>query len=438
MSNPLLYPKLSWPFVVVLFFNLAAAQPLPHRAVLTSDPTERDAARLSPVQAVPLTGAEPFLSFFTVWEGAEEGLAVRFSPDGETWLPWQALRRDPHNAERQVSELLVTEPTARFFQLRYPATEIRSLACHFFDPGRTPVPASAAPEEASPRTDACPLPPVVGRSQWCPAGDCPPASTPAFTTVTHLIVHHSAGTNTANDWAAIVRAIWDLHVNGNGWADIGYNYLVDPNGVIYVGRGDNVLGAHFCGHNTNTMGVCVLGNFQQQAPSSAALEALVRILAWKADERGIDPFGISYHPSSGFDVPNLAGHRDGCATECPGELLYARLPEVRVALDQYQTTVCRGDATSVGAFGTAGEDLPVGIFPNPAGDQLWVTVTGMQPAELRLDVLAPDGRLCQTLKWEKGAGEATLPLSLSTLPAGLYCLRVWQNGAEKTLRFVRQ
>jgi hypothetical protein len=42
--------------------------------------------------------------------------------------------------------------------------------------------------------------------------------------VSHLIVHHSAGTNSASDWAAIVRAIWDFHVNGNGWGDESGDY----------------------------------------------------------------------------------------------------------------------------------------------------------------------------------------------------------------------
>ncbi|MEZ4907434.1 MAG: hypothetical protein R2771_07300 [Saprospiraceae bacterium] len=39
--------------------------------------------------------------------------------------------------------------------------------------------------------------------------------------------------------------------------------MIDPNGVIYEGRGggDNVMGAHMCGHNYNTMGICALGTY---------------------------------------------------------------------------------------------------------------------------------------------------------------------------------
>ena len=92
-----------------------------------------------------------------------------------------------------------------------------------------------------------------------------------------MVVHHSAGANEARDWAAVMRSIWVLHVAGNGWNDIGYNFLIDPNGVIYEGRagGDGVIGAHFSGVNTGTMGVSMVGTFSSQAPTGARTEAVL-------------------------------------------------------------------------------------------------------------------------------------------------------------------
>src|ERR671929_27685 len=52
------------------------------------------------------------------------------------------------------------------------------------------------------------------------------------------IVHHTAGSNpySPSQSAAIVRAIEIYHVLGNGWDDIGYNFLVDKYGQVFEGR----------------------------------------------------------------------------------------------------------------------------------------------------------------------------------------------------------
>lgn len=189
---------------------------------------------------------------------------------------------------------------------------------------------------SAPESDgmAYPKPPVVTRTQWgCPVGQSTNCSS-NYTTVTHLIVHHSAGENSASDWAAVVRSIYTYHTQSNGWCDVGYNYLIDPNGVIYEGRGggDNVVGAHFCGYNGNCIGVCMLGTYNSVAPPNNAIASLSKILAWKADQRGIDPLGTSLHGSSGLVINHISGHRQGCSTDCPGTAMFNLLPTVRLAV----------------------------------------------------------------------------------------------------------
>jgi len=125
-----------------------------------------------------------------------------------------------------------------------------------------------------------------------------------------------------------VRSIWNFHVLERGWADIGYNYLIDPNGVIYEGRsgGDNVIGAHFSGVNAGTMAVALLGDFTSAAPTTDALNSLKEILAWKCDQCDLDPDGKSLHEASQLILNTISGHRDGPkATECPGAALYLLL-----------------------------------------------------------------------------------------------------------------
>jgi N-acetylmuramoyl-L-alanine amidase len=180
-----------------------------------------------------------------------------------------------------------------------------------------------------------PKPPVVPRTEWeCPDGQITTHGSLSFTTVTHLIVHHTAMgvEEPSSDWPALVRSIWNFHVLERGWADIGYNYLIDPNGVIYEGRsgGDNVMGAHFSGVNAGTMAVALLGDFTAEAPTTDALNGLKEILAWKCDQCGLDPEGRSLHEASQLILNTISGHRDGPkATECPGEALYLLLPAIR-------------------------------------------------------------------------------------------------------------
>ena len=180
---------------------------------------------------------------------------------------------------------------------------------------------------------------IISRIDWgCPDGESSPMWTPAYTVVTHAVVHHTAGANDLTNWAAEVRNIWYFHTFTNGWGDIGYNFLIDPNGVIYEGRagGNGAIGAHFSCRNTNTVGIALLGTFSNMPPSNAALASLEKMLDEICKRNSIDPTAVLYHPPTQLVLPTILGHRDGnpstqtCTrTECPGDVLYSMLPLIR-------------------------------------------------------------------------------------------------------------
>lgn len=332
------------PLLLSLVLNMWAQQ---SRRVVEFEIPLSSSGWVSAKLPIGLEAPSPFVAYSARWQGElSEPLQIRFSADGREWTPWLSMPRDPHNTEAQVSELQFADKNQAFYQLSGTTyDETVALSLHFFNPGDTPA-HSVEPVEPGPQdllaACPCPMPPVIGRQQWCPAGNCPPNASPSTTQVTHLIVHHSAGVNTSSDWAAVVRSIWDFHVNTNGWADIGYNWLVDPDGKLYTGRGDNILGAHFCAHNGGTMGVCMMGNFTSITPTQNAINILVELLAWKACDRNIDPLGQAFHNSSGFVVPNVGGHRDGCATACPGDSFYPLLAGVRQQVFSRIVAGCSG------------------------------------------------------------------------------------------------
>lgn len=144
--------------------------------------------------------------------------------------------------------------------------------------------------------------------------------------LTTLIVHHSA--LPLSDGPLEIQ--WK-HIHQRDFADIAYHFVIDAAGQIYAGRDMHVRGAHTGGHNTGTVGVALLGNFQETQPAVVQLASLKALGGCLADEYGIT---------------HLAGHRDfqPGVTVCPGDYLEVLLPDV---------------AAEVGlAFGTDGYDGP--------------------------------------------------------------------------------
>ncbi|MBL6445221.1 N-acetylmuramoyl-L-alanine amidase [Fulvivirga sp. 29W222] len=214
----------------------------------------------------------------------------------------------------------------------------------------------------------CGEPAMVDQSIWR-EGLPEPSYNRSFTVTENIIIHHSATSNEVSDYTNVVRNIYLYHTQGNGWSDIGYNYLIAPDGTIFKGRDpgngdqDAVIGAHFCGRNSTTMGVCLMGTYTNISPSDEMLESLSLLLSWKADKGGLNPFATNSHPLN-TALPVIAGHRDGCSTECPGQATYGRLVEVR------NTTADAIEACS------EKETAMFSIYPNPASSFFKVELVG--------------------------------------------------------------
>jgi len=144
------------------------------------------------------------------------------------------------------------------------------------------------------------------------------------------VIHHTAqpndyNTNSQSESAALVRAIQNLHMDTNGWSDIGYHFLVDKLGNRFEGRYTSLTqkprGAHDA-VNYNSFGFNVMGYMHSpynQQPTTAQRQALYDLIAWKIP----DPFtGYGSGTYNGKTVGYICGHRDVGATACPGDLMY--------------------------------------------------------------------------------------------------------------------
>ena len=163
------------------------------------------------------------------------------------------------------------------------------------------------------------------------------------------VVHHTASANgySCARSASIVRGIEVYHVKGNGWDDIGYNFLVDACGQIFEGRYGgierNVVGAHSGGFNSGTVGVSMIGNYGSVTPPKAEQDALVKLLAWRLDVGHVDPRATVPFVSGGngkfpagrtVNLRAISGHRDTYLTSCPGNAAYRLLPAIATRVAQ--------------------------------------------------------------------------------------------------------
>lgn len=208
-------------------------------------------------------------------------------------------------------------------------------------------------------------PEIIPRASWG-AASVPPRARPAFGQVTMAFVHHTEGINDYSpaQSAAIVLAIARYHRDGRGWNDIGYNFLVDRFGRIFEGRAGGVsmpvVGAQAGGWNSVSTGVAIMGSFTGIAAPKAAVEAVGALLGWKLALHAVPATGTIQIISGGgtenrwpagrkVTFQRISGHRDGCSTDCPGNLLYAQLPVIRrLASEQGALTPPAAYVTLVG------------------------------------------------------------------------------------------
>lgn len=133
----------------------------------------------------------------------------------------------------------------------------------------------------------------------------------------HIVVHHSASPrhSTVDDVRRWHRA--------RGWRDIGYHWLIrqpktELRATTYMGRRHNLdaewesweYGAHSRGENTTSVGICLIGNFDNEAPPEDMWRALVDQCVLLC---------TTFH----LEADAIQGHRDmpGANTACPGEFI---------------------------------------------------------------------------------------------------------------------
>lgn len=72
----------------------------------------------------------------------------------------------------------------------------------------------------------------------------------------YIMIHHTASVPTQNQ---TITDIWNLHVRGNNWNDIGYHYVIERDGARQIGVPENKMGRGAAGFNDESIHIALVG-----------------------------------------------------------------------------------------------------------------------------------------------------------------------------------
>lgn len=90
---------------------------------------------------------------------------------------------------------------------------------------------------------------------------------------------------------------------------------------------------------------------------------------------------------------------------------------------------------TLGLFGSLGaQDIHVKISPNPASSSIELSLTGTTEGKVDVEIFTVLGTRIYQAQYNLETGQTTIQLSISTIPDGIYLVRVSQNGNASVRR----
>lgn len=188
--------------------------------------------------------------------------------------------------------------------------------------GELEGPARMPLAEPRKRVEPQPLPSdpvgVIARREWTTAAPVLAMTNP-MGPITRITIHHDGmppvSLRTRGEVVDRLEFIRRAHTN-RGWADIGYHYAIDPSGRVWECRPHRFQGAHVKDNNENNLGIMLLGNFEEQVPTSAALAAM-------------DNFVADRMRALRVPIQRVYTHQEITPTACPGRNLQGYMVATR-------------------------------------------------------------------------------------------------------------
>src|SRR3990167_5918259 len=292
--------------------------------------------------------------------------------DGKIWSDWYETILFYKNNQTRYGEILFFPASSKYVQIKAAPDEhnpqeitIQKITINIFPETKIPLTTKIINSlankfkiiQALAQTAATDIK-IISRAEWnanedwrfctswdsakntCETKSPDPKWPPQIHSVKKFVIHHTAGSNTANaDPKELIRNIylWHAIVIEGGWGDIGYNYIIDQQGNIYEGRfgEDGVQAGHTfngpyckrigtagqdttpCGvskgdveigyqMNAGTVGIAVLGNFNTEITNEKVKAAIAKLINLKSQTAQ-----INLNDTADWSVPIKVKSPDG-------------------------------------------------------------------------------------------------------------------------------
>ena len=146
---------------------------------------------------------------------------------------------------------------------------------------------------------------IVGEKTWAALKAAEKGELKKSTRTINEIIVHCSATPEGKDYTLDTIRQWHLQ---RGFSDIGYHYVIHPDGKVEEGRDVNIAGVHCSGHNSKSIGICYIGGMtadNKKAKDTRTEEQRKSLKVLLMAMRKL-------YPSA-----SIHGHRDFAAKDCP-------------------------------------------------------------------------------------------------------------------------
>lgn len=132
-------------------------------------------------------------------------------------------------------------------------------------------------------------------------------NTRSLAQIQQAIIHHTTGPTTQTPKSIADYHVGPNHISNEGIPGIAYHFIIDRAAKVFQTNDLETVSWHVSGQNTRSIGICLIGDYDELAPTTKQMLQLLRLLRYLNRKLG--------------RTLDITGHRDYASKSCPGDLV---------------------------------------------------------------------------------------------------------------------